>query len=162
MSNVKELERRVLALEKECRRLSDIESIRQMRYRYWRAIRDVDLDALLKLFSEHPRVDFGLGEQMVAVGKEAVENLYKTTVGTWKPQGQYPRGFIPEIEISGDNTAKGVWMVEAQVLDREKKLVTNVGCLYDEEYVKENGEWKISRLETSYTYNQYTSMVPPK
>lgn len=161
MSNVKELERRVLVLEKECRRLSDIESIRQMRYKYWRTIRDVDLDALLKLFSEHPCADFGLGEQMVAVGKEAVERLYRTTVGTWKPQGQYPRGFIPEIEITGENTAKGVWMVEAQVLDREKKLVTNVGCLYDEEYVKEDGEWKISRLKTSYTYNQYTSMVPP-
>jgi len=162
MSDLKELEKRILALEKECRRLSDIESIRQMRYRYWRAIRDVDLDTLLALFSENPCADFGLGEQMVAVGKGAVEKLYKATVGTWKPQGQYPRGFVPEIEVTSDKTAKGTWMVEAQVLDREKKLVTNVGCLYDEEYVKEDGQWKISRLKTSFTYNQYTSMVPPK
>jgi bile-acid 7alpha-dehydratase len=160
MSDVKELEKRILALEKECRRLSDIESIRQMRYRYWRAIRNVDLDALLELFSENPWVDFGLGQP--AEGKEAVTKLYRATVGTWKPGGQYPRGFVPEIERTGDTTAKGAWMVEAQVLDREKKLVTNVGCLYDEEYVKENGEWKINRLKNSYTYNQYTSMVPPK
>jgi hypothetical protein len=34
--------------------------------------------------------------------------------------------------------------------------------LYDEEYVKEGGRWKISRLKTSYTYNQYTSMVPSR
>ena len=162
MNEVKELEKRILALENECRRLSDIESIRQMRYRYWRAIRDVDLDALLVLFSKNPCADFGLGEQMVAVGKEAVEKLYKTTVGTWKPQGQYPRGFVPEIEVTSDKTAKGTWMVEAQVLDREKKLVTNVGCLYEEEYVKEDGQWKISRLKTNLTYNQYASMVPPK
>ena len=159
MSDVKELEKRVLALEKECRRLSDIESIRQMRYRYWRAIRDVNLDALLSLFSENPCADFGLGQP--AEGKEAVKKLYRDTVGTWKPQGQYPRGFVPEIEMTSDKTAKGTWMVEAQVLDREKKLVTNVGCLYDEEYVKENGQWKISRLKTNFTYNQYTSMVPP-
>jgi len=162
MSEVKELEKRILALENECRRLSDIESIRQMRYRYWRAIRDVDLDALLVLFSKNPCADFGLGEQMVAVGKEAVEKLYKTTVGTWKPQGQYPRGFVPEIEVTSDKTARGTWMVEAQVLDREKRLVTNVGCLYDEEYVKEDGQWKIRRLKTNFTYNQYASMVPPK
>ena len=162
MNEVKELEKRILALENECRRLSDIESIRQMRYRYWRAIRDVDLDALLVLFSKNPCADFGLGEQMVAVGKEAVEKLYKTTVGTWKPQGQYPRGFVPEIEVTSDKTAKGTWMVEAQVLDREKKLVTNVGCLYEEDYAKEDGQWKISRLKTNFTYNQYASMVPPK
>jgi bile-acid 7alpha-dehydratase len=160
MSGVKELEKRVLSLEKECRRLSDIESIRQMRHRYWHAIRDGNLEDLLKLFSANAWVDFGLGQP--AEGKEAVVRLYRATVGTWKPGGQYPRGFIPEIEITGDNTAKGVWMVEAQVLDREKKLVTNVGCLYDEEYVKENGEWKISRLKNSYTYNQYTPMVPPQ
>ena len=160
MSDVKELEKRILALENECRRLSDIESIRQMRYRYWRAIRDVDLDALLALFSKNPCADFGLGQP--AEGREAVEKLYKDTVGTWKPQGQYPRGFVPEIEMTSDKTAKGTWMVEAQVLDRERKLVTNVGCLYDEEYVKEDGQWKIRRLKTSFTYNQYTSMVPPK
>lgn len=75
MSDAKELERRVLALEKECRRLSDIESIRQMRYRYWRAIRDADLDALLKLFSEHPCADFGLGEEMAAEGKACLAEV---------------------------------------------------------------------------------------
>jgi len=159
MSDLKMLEKRVLALEKECRRLSDIESIRQMRYRYWRAVCQVDLNSVLALFSENPLVDFGLGQPVE--GKEAVEMLYRQTVGTWKPQGQYPRGFIPEIEITGDSTAKGAWMVEVQVPDQEKKLVSIIGCLYDEEYVKENGEWKISRLKTSYTYNQYTSMVPP-
>ena len=74
MSDVKELEKRVLALEKECRRLSDIEAIQRMRYRYWRAVRDVDLNALLALFSENPVADFGLGEQHVAVGREAVES----------------------------------------------------------------------------------------
>ena len=160
MSDVKELENRVLALERECRRLGDIESIRQMRHRYWRAVRDVDMDALLELFSQNPAVDFGLGQP--TEGKEAVEKLYRTTVGTWKPQGQYPRGFIPEIEMTSDRTARGAWMVEVQVPDREKKVVTNVGCLYDEEYVKEGGRWKISRLKTSYTYNQYTSMVPSR
>ena len=160
MSDLKEMEKRILALEKECGRLSDIESIRQMRYRYWRAIRDVDLDALLALFSKNPCADFGLGQP--AEGREAVEKLYKGTVGTWKPQGQYPRGFVPEIEMTSDKTAKGTWMVEAQVLDREKRLVTNVGCLYDEEYVKEDGQWKIRRLKTNFTYNQYASMVPPK
>ncbi len=158
MSDLKELEKRVLALENKCGRLSDIESIRQMRYRYWRAVCQVDLDSLLALFSEDPLVDFGLGQ---VEGKEAVEKLYRETVGTWKPQGQYPRGFIPEIEITGDSTAKGVWMVEVPVPDREKKVVSIVGCLYDEKYVKEKGEWKISRLKTSYTYNQYNSMVPP-
>lgn len=161
MSDVKELEKRVLALEKECRRLSDVEAIQRMRYRYWRAVRDVDLDALLALFSENPVADFGLGEQHVAVGREAVEKLYKATVGTWKPQGQYPRGFIPEIEVTSDKTARGSWTVEVQVPDRQKGLLTSVGCLYDEEYVKEGGEWRIGRLSTSYTYNQYTSMVPP-
>jgi hypothetical protein len=162
MSDVKEMEKRILALEKECARLSDIEAIRQMRYKYWHAIRDVDLDTLLALFSENPVADFGLGENMVAVGRDAVEKLYKMTVGTWKPNGQFPRGFIPEIEITGDKTAKGTWMVEAQTLDWEKRLVTNVGCLYDEEYVREDGQWRISRLKTNFTYNQYTSMVPPK
>jgi hypothetical protein len=161
MSDVKELEKRILALEKECRRLSDVEAIQRMRYKYWRAVRDVDLNALLALFSENPVADFGLGEQHVAVGREAVEKLYEATVGAWKPQGQYPRGFIPEIEITGDKTAKGSWMVEVQVPDRRKGLLTSVGCLYDEEYVREDGEWRIGRLSTSYTYNQYTSMVPP-
>ncbi len=161
MTDVKELEQRVRALERECRRLSDIEAIRQMRYRYWRAIRDADLEGLLALFSRDPVADFGLGQQHVASGREAVEKLYRATVGTWQPGGQYPRGFLPEIEITGDGTARGLWMVDVPAPDREKGLVTIVGCLYEEEYVKEGGEWKIGRLKTSFTYNQYTSMAPP-
>lgn len=160
MSNIKELEKRVIALEKECRRLSDIEAIRQLRYRYWHAIRDGDLEGVFRLFASNPWADFGFGQP--AEGKEAVVKLYDALIGSCKPGGQYPRGFIPEIEITGEDSAKAVWLVEAPFLDREKNRVGNFGGLYDEEYVREDGEWKISRLKTSYTFNQYTSMVPPK
>lgn len=155
MSDVAELEKRIATLEKECRRLSDIEEIRQLRYRYWHAIRDGRVEDVLKLFSSNPTVDFGRGPSR---GKEAVAELYRSSVGTWKPGGQYPRGYSPEIEITGENSARGHWMVEVKTLDKEKRLVYTIGLLYDEEYLREQGQWKISSLKLSYTFNEVTSM----
>jgi len=103
MSDVKELEKEGPGTGKGMQKLSDIESIRQMRYRYWRAIRDVNLDALLSLFSENPCADFGLGQP--AEGKEAVKKLYRDTVGTWKPQGNI-RAASSRDRDDSDKTAK--------------------------------------------------------
>ena len=161
MEKMKELERRIAALERQCQKLDDIESIKKMRYKYWRCVRDGLYDELVDLFSENAAVDLGpLGLQ--AKGKEAVTRLYKSFVAPNSPANMnFPRGFIPEIEITGADTANAIWLGEAPRIDPIARTVTRVGFVYHEEYLKERGEWKISSLKISYTFTTEAKLVLP-
>ena len=60
-------------------------------------------------------------------------------------------GHMPEIEITGANTAKGIWAmfdyVQFASADGQPGMGLQGYGHYHEEYVREDGEWKIARLE---------------
>ncbi|MDD5095876.1 MAG: nuclear transport factor 2 family protein [Dehalococcoidia bacterium] len=137
------------------------ENIRKLRYKYWRFVREGLVNEIVDLFSENSRVDFGR-PTLQAEGKQAVAKLYQTVVGPGAPAGTtFPRGFSPEIEITGDNTAEATWMGEVPKIDAKAQKVTKTGFLYHEEYLREQGLWKISFLKISYTFIEEGKLVTP-
>jgi len=58
VTDIESLEKRVKFLEKECRRLSDIEAIRRLRYKYWRCIHHSLWDDLMDCYANDAVVDF--------------------------------------------------------------------------------------------------------
>jgi SnoaL-like domain len=62
-------------------------------------------------------------------------------------------GHTPEIEITGDSTARGIWAmfdyVEFPTAEGGERFGLKGYGHYIEEYVREDGAWRIKRLELS-------------
>ncbi len=162
MDTVEDLERRLSILEATCRRLEDINQIKKTRYSYWRYIRDGQYDELIDLFAEDASVNLGpVGGQ--ASGKPAIAKLYNTIfLQNNSAKMSFPRGFDPEIDIVGDDIAVGIWLGEAPRIEPENERVSNVGFIYNEEYRREDGHWKIKKLDISYSFTAETKLVLPQ
>ena len=151
MTDIESLEQRVKFLEEECRRLSDIEAIRQLRYKYWRCIHKSQWDDLMACYADDAVVDFGYGLQME--GKTALEDFYKKSMAPAYTLVD-PQGHNPEIEILSSTNARGFWQLDNIMVESQTSKAVRVGASYDEEYVKRNGEWKISIQKVNHIYRQ--------
>jgi hypothetical protein len=130
-------------------RLLDIEEIKQLKARYFRAIDSKDWEMFGDVFArdgvlEVPEV------HMLVRGRAAVVASVSTPL-----QGSRTvhHGHMPEIEITGAATARGIWAMFDFVEWPPRRSGDRVGFHgyghYHEQYVREDGQWRIahSRLE---------------
>jgi hypothetical protein len=142
-------------LEARIRVLEDIEAIRKLKATYC-YLCDAGLDdeknlnELLSHFSDKAKVDFGLTPDSKWEGQEGLRVFL----------GQVVPGAVsfcmhmvhnPIIEVNGD-TATGKWYYEAPTTDTSSNRAQWMAGAYLEEYVRENGEWKISFIRTEWNY----------
>jgi 3-phenylpropionate/cinnamic acid dioxygenase small subunit len=128
----------------ELHHLLDIEAIKQLKARYFRLMDLKQWDAWGVVFTadcvmEVPEAD------LVNTGRaEIVANVSAALVGARTCH----HGHMPEIEITGDGTARGIWAMFDYVEWAEQDG-TRVGLQgyghYREEYRREDGEWRIAR-----------------
>lgn len=124
--------------------LFDIEMIKQLKARYFRFIDTKQWEEWRDLFTEDalfetPRM--GGDFEDVDTFVNAVQQLLvgATTV---------THGHMPEIELTGEGTARGTWAMSDHVeWASEHELRGIAGCgHYEEEYRKVGDSWKISSL----------------
>lgn len=151
MTDVEDLKKRIEALEAECRRLSDLEDIRRLRHQYWRCVRDKLWGDFLDLFAENGVVD--IGGQVHLEGKKAIEEYYRDVVAPSLGDA-FPQGGNEEIDVTGDATATGLWILDNPIVDAAGKTGWRLGFSYEEEYVRENGTWKIGSQKITNIYKQ--------
>jgi hypothetical protein len=123
--------------------LAEIEAIKQLKARYFRLLDTKQWDAWRAVFSDdftadvegghvHPPIHFASPEQMVASNREILAGV--VTVH---------HGHMPEIALTGPDTASGVWaMMDLVLLGPGFRGYGH----YHEEYVKRGGRWQIRRL----------------
>jgi hypothetical protein len=143
-----------------------IEAIKQLKARYFRYVDTKDWDGLAGLFAADARFD-----------RSGAVNVRDPWTGSWKPplpatpdirSGRdgivrmiraavehvrtVHHGYMPEIEILDDVTAKGIWAMQDEIRDLEHRLVLR-GCgHYHETYERGPAGWliktaRISRIE---------------
>ncbi len=142
-------------LEARIRVLEDIESIRKLKATYC-YLCDAGLDekrnrdALVAHFTENACVDFGLGPASQFTGRAGLEVFF----------GQVVPGAVsfcmhmvhnPIIEVDGD-AATGTWYYEAPTTDAASDRAQWMAGTYEEEYVRESGEWKFASIKTRWKY----------
>jgi hypothetical protein len=121
------------------RRLLDIEAIKQLKARYFRCLDTRQWDAWGQVFAadavmEIPEVDMRL------TGRDAIVDGVS---GALTGSRTVHHGHMPEIEVTGTDTARGTWAMFDFVEGPRGGLV-GYGH-YHEEYVREGGEWRIAR-----------------
>ncbi len=128
--------------------LARIEAIKQLKYRYWRACDARDVNGFRSCFiARGARIDYGpLGTFDDA---EPMAKIFEQ-IALHKVDGQYVifdmhHGFHPDITLTSETTATGRWTLKfRQVNLIERTETVMAGGEYDDDYVVEDGEWKMA------------------
>ena len=133
--------------------LVTLEEIRQLKYRYLRAVDTKDWDLLADTLSEDATADYGTptyGGPLRLTGRDGIvafmrENLGPTII-TVHAAGQ------PEIDVDGD-TATGTWGFQDTVIATEHQVVIQGAAFYEDTYRRDpDGRWRISHTGYQRTY----------
>lgn len=126
-------------------RLVDIEAIKQLKARYFRLMDTKRWDDWGLVFAtdvvmEVPEAD------MVNNGRSEVVRIVSSAL---EGARTVHHGHMPEIEVTGADTARGTWAMFDYVEwppggDGARVGLTGYGH-YLEDYVREDGEWRIAR-----------------
>ena len=130
--------------------LADLEAIKVLKARYTRFLDSKNWEGLASLFADDAVFDVGLdldGGKRSWTKTEYVRLTRETLSGATSVHQAY----MPELTLTGPTTATGIWGMSDYLdfhgapgpLPRGGSVVRGYGH-YHEEYVKEDGEWRIS------------------
>ena len=130
------------SLARRLQTLEDIEAIKQLKHRYWRACDRQKPDDVQDCFlPEGAIVDYenvGRFED-----RESFVDLYRR-LGCRDAVVDIHHGQNPEIEITGPDTARGIWDVYYYGIDLEARTATQLAGYYHDDYVRRDGRWWIA------------------
>lgn len=123
--------------------LSDMEEIKILKHRYFRGIDTLDLELLGTLFTEDVTCEYNGGNYKVKfAGRDAMMEFLANSFHSGAAAMHH--GHMPEIAITGDNTAKGIWYLEDVFINLEDDNHTFGTAIYTDTYRREGGVWKIA------------------
>jgi SnoaL-like domain len=130
--------------------LIEIESIKQLKFRYLRAVDTHDWPLMETLFADDATVWLGGGKYSHS-GIADIMNFFKTLVTPSMISSHI--AVHPEIEIKGPSEASGIWRLVDSVFFLEGNAAVGAGIeggealsgagYYYDDYVKTTGGWKI-------------------
>jgi uncharacterized protein (TIGR02246 family) len=124
--------------------LLDIEQIKQLKARYFRLVDTKQWDAWARVFAVDAVLEIPEGH-LVHRGRDEIVASVSTVMEGLRT---VHHGHMPEIEITGPDSARGVWAmfdyVEWPAQDGGRVGLQGYGH-YVEEYVREDGAWCIAR-----------------
>jgi SnoaL-like domain len=132
--------------------LGEIEEIKQVKYRYLRALDTKHWDDFADTLTEDVVGDYGesLGEEHHFTDRTTLVEFMRTAM---------PAGIItehrvthPEIVIDGDE-ATGIWYLQDKVIAPEFNFMLIGAGFYHDTYRRTSGGWKISRTGYDRTYD---------
>ena len=141
MTDITDLEHRIRALE-------DLEAIKRLKYRYFRCL-DLKLwDEMRTCFTADATVDYGGGKYRFA-GVDAILGFLRESLGHETGALGYHHGHHPEIELSGEASARGVWALDNYLFNAGRDRGVRIAAYYRDEYVRGDDGWRIRH--TGYT-----------
>lgn len=136
--------------------LSDIEEIKVLKHRYFRGIDTADGALLADIFVNDVACTYNGGTYKVSLkGRDAMLEFLANSFHSGALAMHI--GIMPEVTITGDNTASGIWYLQDVFIDLEKDAHTFGTAIYTDTYRREGGHWKI---ETTY-YDRVIEVLTP-
>ena len=129
-------------------RLEDIEAIRRLKAHYLNACDSQDPEGASHCFAD--------GEVRIDMGHVGVLSHRDQFAALYRAAGCHPHildmhhGTNSEIHIVDDTHARGLWALEYRNINTKDKTITLLSAVYHDEYVKLDGDWKISGSRTEF------------
>lgn len=121
--------------------LFEIEQIKQLKARYLRGLDTNDWEVFASSMSEDctgryngGKLSFDTRDDIVAFMREKLSGDKVLTLH---------QGHQPEIEILDEDNARGSWYLQDMVIHLEAGVRIYGSAVYQDDYRKENGKWKI-------------------
>jgi len=133
--------------------LLEIESIKQLKYRYQRSVDMHDWDGLADCFVPDAVCAYGDGE-FTFTGRESIISFLRSVMDR---NGMLSSHQVhhPEIAVTSDTTATGVWALHDSVIDLDNDSYYVGAAYYHDEYVKQDGQWRIAHTGYERIWEQY-------
>jgi bile-acid 7alpha-dehydratase len=121
--------------------LSEIEAIKQLKHAYFRLLDSKQFELLGELFTEDATTSYESGKYSHHGRDEAVSFL-STSLGDASIVHEH-LGHHPEITITSDSTATGMWYLHDRVMVPSVDFELSGTAIYTDEYEKVDGAWRI-------------------
>ena len=132
--------------------IADIEAIKQLKARYFRTMDTKDWAGMRQVFADDVVMDTTeAGGNVITGADEFITFLEGTLAGTVTVH----QGHMPEIEVTSDTSARGIWSLQDLIRWPNGAEMVGYGH-YHETYEKADGEWRIAssrltRLRVDFT-----------
>jgi hypothetical protein len=160
------LEGELSALEHEMQLLEDSKAIKRLQRAYGYYLDKKLGHEMANLFADAPSTSVEYGNAGVYVGKQRIAQYLDRLVGSGLSEGELFNHMILQgvVHVADDGmTAKGRWRALIQIAEHGQHASWAEGP-YENEYVKEGGVWKISKLHWYQTvaapYNPGWHLAP--
>ena len=140
-------------LERQVAELRALEDIKQLKYRYFRAMTYNDYDLLKDTLTEDVVTSYSDGEYVF----EDREKLLTFLIESHDPNAgimAYWMAGMPEITLESETEASAIWAMYHYFFDEGKGFVDEMFVYYDDVYRKEDGVWRIAKTGYSRVINQ--------
>lgn len=130
-------------------RLEDIEAIRQLKARYLFSCDQKRLDDIRDCFVPG-EVEIDYGRVGVFTHRDQLMEVF-STLACHEHIVEMHHGVNPQIDVLDDHRARATWGLHYFLVNKRDCTITQLGAYYDDEYLKLNGQWKISRTRCVVT-----------
>ena len=132
--------------------LIDIEAIKRVKYRYLRCIDQKLWDDLTEVLTEDCTAAYSGGKYSYD-GRDAIIEFLRTSMGSQDFLSSH-RCHHPEIDLTGPDTATGVWALEDVVIMKEWDLTVRGAAFYTDTYRRTPEGWRIDHTGYKRTYEE--------
>lgn len=130
--------------------LVELEHIKRLKYRYMRAVDTKDWNLLEQLFTPDAVSWYDSGKYRF----EGRDNILKFLSENMVRLITLHQVHHPEIELVSEDSATGVWYLQDYVINLEQNWELLGAALYEDEYVRVGGDWKIRSTGYHRTFEE--------
>jgi hypothetical protein len=135
--------------------LVEHEALKRLKYKYLRCLDQKLWDEMVECFTADAVAAYSGGKYSYE-GRDAILAFLKKSMGAETFLSSH-RCHHPEIELTGPDTATAVWALEDVVIEEKWGITIRGAAFYRDEYVKQDGAWRIRRTGYKRTYEEIQS-----
>ena len=137
---------------KDLERLLAIEDIKRLKHKYFRTLDTNDWEGMAECLTEDCVARYDNGKYSYD-SRDAMIGFFRKFMDGPKNLTLH-QGHHPEIDIVDEDNATGKWYLQDMVINLNDNTTLRGAGIYDDRYVKVDGQWRISYTGYQRTYEE--------